>query len=137
MQFKDSKFFEELAHKEFNFSFGNFYLCDKFIISELSEGVHFDWDKVAEVVKIIIEHYGENTQIAYLSNRINSYSIKPQSWIDFFKNYDFVVASAIVTYSSFNYLNATIEKHFFEKSLKRCYSLEEAITWIYNLREFN
>ena len=137
MQFIDSNFFEKLEHKEVKFSFGNFYLFDKFIISELNEGVHFSWDKVLKVVEIIIENYGEDAQIAYLSNRVNSYSIEPQSWIDFYKSYDFVIACAVVAYSDFKYLNATIEKHFFKNSLKRCNSLEEAITWIQNLREFN
>lgn len=137
MRFEDSKYFKLFPSVKVNFPFGDFYLLDHFVISELHDGIHFDWDKIQEVIGMLIDHYGVKPQIGYLSNRINSYSIEPQLWLEFHRDYDFIVASATVSYTDFNYLNATIEKHFTTTSLKRCFSLDEAIDWMSNLEEFN
>ena len=107
-----------------------------FVISELDEGVHFDWIKIQEVTAELISHYGYNISIAYISNRTNSYSIDPHLWTNFNEEFGFIVANAVVAYDNINYMNATLEKQFMGKSLKRCSSLEEAITWVKNLDEF-
>lgn len=137
MKFEESKYFKELNHKKVEFSFGEFFLFDTFIISELKEGIHFDWGKIQEVIGMLIDHYGNEPRIGYVSNRVHSYSIEPQLWINFHNDYDFIVATAIISYSDFNYLNATIEKHFTKISLKRCFSLDDAIGWMQDLEEFN
>lgn len=137
MRFENSKYFKLLKHSKVEFSFGTFYLFDRFIISELNEGIHFDWDKILEVIGFAQDHYGENINIGYISNRVNSYSIEPQLWINFNNEFGFIVASAIVSYTDFNFMNTTIEKSFSKKSIKRCSSLTEAIEWINNLKEFN
>ena len=137
MHFEESKYFNLLKPTKVEFSFGNYYFMDQFIISELNEGIHFDWEKIQEVIGMLIDHYGEQPRIGYLSNRINSYSIEPHLWIGFHRDYDFIVASAVVSYTDFNYLNATMEKHFTKTSLKRCVSLNEAIDFMLELKEFN
>ncbi len=137
MIFEESKYFKELKNTKVKFSFGDFYLLDNFIISELKEGIHFDWDKIQEVIGMLIDHYGEHPRIGHVSNRVYSYSIEPQLWLDFYKQYNFIVASAIISYTDLNYLNATIEKHFAKSSLKRCFSLDEAISWMNSIEEFN
>ncbi|WP_298553430.1 hypothetical protein [uncultured Algibacter sp.] len=48
-----------------------------------------------------------------------------------------IVASAIVIYNNSNYMNASIEKQFTNRSIKRCMSLKEAIGWMESLKEFN
>ena len=50
---------------------------------------------------------------------------------------DVIVASAIVYYNDFTYKNASLEKLFSKKSIKRCINLDEAIQWMKNLKEFN
>ena len=137
MKFEDSSYFLNLAHSKVEFSFGNFFLFENFIISELDEGIHFDWDKIQEVVGMLYDNFGKEIRIGYISNRINSYSIDPQNWVDFQEQHGFIVASAIISYSEFAYMNATIEKRFSENSLKRCINLDDAISWIQNLKEFN
>lgn len=136
MTFENSKYFNLLKHSKIEFSFGNFYLFDKFIISEINEGIHFDWDKIQQVIAALIDYYGSNLKIGYISNRVNPYSIEPQLWIRFQRDYGFIVASAMVSYTELNYINASIEKRFSEMSIKRCGSLDEAINWIKNLKEF-
>ena len=136
MRFEDSKYFQLIATKKIEFPFGNFYISDKILISEINEGVHFDWDKILQVIDVIYDYFGSYKKIGYISNRIYSYSIEPQLWLKFHEEYDFIVATATVSYNDFNYMNATIEKLFTKSSLKRCSDLDEAIEWIQNLEEF-
>ncbi|HAI16800.1 MULTISPECIES: hypothetical protein [Xanthomarina] len=137
MTFENSKHFNLLPSSKIEFSFGTFFFLEKIIISELNEGIHFDWGKIEQVISAIGEHYGDQFEVGFISNRINSYSIEPQLWIDFYKEYNFIVASAVVAYNKFNYKNATLEKHFSKTSIKRCQTLNEAIEWILSLKEFN
>ncbi|GGH48139.1 hypothetical protein IA57_00035 [Mangrovimonas yunxiaonensis] len=137
MTFENSPYFKSYEHKKISLSFGDFYFLDHFLISELNEGIHLDWKKILEVIAEIKAHYGPNKKLAYISNRVNSYSIEPHLWINFNKEFGFIMASAIISYSEMNYINATLEKRFSTKSLKRCTSLEQAIEWVENLREFN
>ncbi|WP_246067730.1 hypothetical protein [Changchengzhania lutea] len=118
-------------------SFGDFYLCDTFVVSELHDGIHFDWSKVTEVAEGLFHFYGENMQLGYISNRVNSYSLEPQSWSKVQDEYSIIVASAIVSYNNLTYMNATLEKQFSKKSIKRCTSLEVAINWITSIKEFS
>ena len=136
MKFESSPFKDKYTFVKKEFPFGNFYLCDQFYVSEIFEEVHFDWEKVVQVADVLVEFYGEHSHIAFISNRFNSYSIEPQSWIKFHQEYDFLIAGAVVAYNKINYLNASIEKQFSKFSLKRCSSLSEAFQWIVNLREF-
>ncbi|MEW4925378.1 hypothetical protein [Algibacter sp. 2305UL17-15] len=137
MKFEKSPYFEKLKPYKLELPFGNYYLCPNFFIGELFEGVHFDWEKTEILVKEIIKFYGEFKPIAFISNRINSYSVDPQNWIKIVQKYNILVASAIVAYNNSNYINASLEKHFAKKSIKRCLSLSEAIGWVESLEEFN
>lgn len=137
MKIEDSKYFF-LEHKKISTTYGNFYFFKKYIVSELNEGIHFGWKKVSKVVEEIYNYYGTNFKIVYISNRIHSYSIEPQTWINLRRNgHNFVIASALVVYDNLNYDIASIEKRFFGKGQKRCFSLDEAIEWATNLKEFN
>lgn len=137
MKFENSKYFKLLRSSKIEFSFGTFFFLDKIIISELNEGIHFDWQKIEQVISAVAEHYGGNFKIAFLSNKINSYSIEPHLWLRFYKEYNFIIASAIVTYNEIGFNNATLEKHFSRTSVKRCNTLDKGIEWILALKEFN
>nr|WP_321222715.1 hypothetical protein [uncultured Psychroserpens sp.] len=136
MKFENSKYSKTLKYKKVTFPFGNLYTTKRFIISELNEGVHVDYSIVSDLITKFSEEIKTGVQIGYIANRVNSYSFEPQLWLDFNNEYDFLVASAVVSYSDFGYLNSSLEKHFFKKSLKRCQSLDEAIEWMINLDEF-
>jgi hypothetical protein len=137
MKFTNSDYSKKLHHSKLSLSFGEFYLFETFFISEIYEGVHFDWDKVEDLIMNLIDFYGEDIKLGYISNRVNSYSIDPYTWVKIENTYDFIVASAIVSYNHISLMNTKIEKLFSKKSIKACDSLEEAIKWIRNLKEFN
>lgn len=137
MNFEKSKYSKQIEHTKVVLPFGSFYFAEKVMIVEINEGYHFGWDEIEVLIPIIIDHYGEEVEIAYISNRVNSYSLEPQSWIKFEKNYNFIIAIAIVIYDDFSKMNASLEKLLTQKSLKRCYNLDAAIEWVLNLKEFN
>lgn len=137
MKFEKSLYFEKFSPKKLELDFGIYYLCTNFFVGELYESVHVDWTKVEELISELYTFYGENTKLAYISNRINDYSVDPQNWVKVDKHYDLLVASAIVAYNNSTYINASIEKNFTKMSIKRCLSLTEAIEWIESLEEFN
>ena len=136
MKFENSKYSKLLEYKKIEFPFGNIYSTKQFVISELNEGIHVDFTMVSELIDKFSEDISSSTKIGYIANRMNAYSFEPQLWLDFNNEYDFLIASAVVTYSDFGYLNSSLEKHFFKKSLKRCHSLDEAIEWMLELDEF-
>jgi hypothetical protein len=137
MTFENTSFFKDFKSLKVEMPFGNFYLCEKFFISEIHETIHFDWEMIQKIMTKVIDFYGENCKIGYISNRINSYSINPKTWDTVDKEYGVIVAGAVVTYNPIAFMNATLEKQFYERSIKRCSSLEEAIYWITNLKELN
>ncbi|MBR9915245.1 MAG: hypothetical protein GYB32_10545 [Algicola sp.] len=136
MKFENSKYSKLLKYKKIEFSFGTIYTTQHFVISELNEGIHVDYHIASELISRFSEEIRKGIKIGYIANRMNSYSFEPQLWLDFNNEYDFLVATAIVSYNDFSYLNSTIEKHFFQKSMKRCHSLDEAIEWMCKLEEF-
>ncbi|MDP5158656.1 MAG: hypothetical protein NWQ07_08785 [Flaviramulus sp.] len=137
MKFETSKFFKELHPFKLEMPFGNYYFFENFVVAELFEGVHFDWDKVKKLITEIIKFYGQDAQIGFISNRVNHYSIDPQNWTRLEKEYNLIVASAIIMYNNLTYINASIERQFTKKSIKRCTSITEAFDWMLNLKEFN
>lgn len=137
MKFEKTPYFKTLNPYKLELSFGTYYFCKNFVVGELFEGVHFDWDMAKVLIKEIYSYYGEDAKFAYIANRINAYSIDPQNWLRIEKEYNILIASAIVVYNNANYINASLEKQFTNKSIKRCLSLSEAIRWVENLKEFN
>ena len=135
MKFEDSKYSKRFAYKKEVFPFGTLYLTKYFIVSELNEGVHVDYTIAGEIISRCSKYVHKGDKISYIANRYNSYSFNPQIWVDFNNEYDFLIATAIVSYSNYSHLNASLEKQFFSKSLKRCKSLDEAINWVINLDE--
>jgi hypothetical protein len=92
---------------------------------------------IKKVMDKLVAFYGKDIQLGYISNRVNSYSVDPQTWIKVDAEYSVIIASAIVTYSDIAFMNATLEKKFYKKNIKRCLSLEEAFNWVINLEELN
>ncbi|PWH81919.1 hypothetical protein DIS18_11660 [Algibacter marinivivus] len=137
MTFENYSYSKTIDYKTLKMPFGTYYLCEKFFIGELNEGIHFDWKKTELVVQKLIEHYGEKAKIGFISNRINHYSIDPSNWTKIEEKYNLIIASAIVMYNNSTYMNASIEKQFAKRSIKRCMSLQEALDWMLSLKEFH
>ncbi|WP_299211205.1 hypothetical protein [uncultured Dokdonia sp.] len=111
-------------------STGVFYFFEDFIISEINEGVHFNWEAAQDVIELALNHYGRESKISYISNRIYSYSIEPQDWLKFFKSRHTLRAFAVVTYSRSGLINVMMEKLFFKSKIKTFKDLYDATDWV-------
>jgi len=131
MTFENSIFFE-LKHLKVEMPFGNFYLLETFFIAEIHEGVHFDWEMIKKVMMHVVDFYGDDAKIGYISNRVHSYSMNPETWNKVQKKYNMISIGAIVSYNNITFMNASLEKQFSNKiSIKPCHTLKEAIEWVW------
>lgn len=137
MHFEDSDFSKQLNYTKIELNFGFLYLTDDFFIMEVNEEEHFNWDKLNTVLDSLRNHYGNHKTLAYIANRVNSYSIDPVLWSYFDKDDSILIAASIVSYRDSSFMNANIEKQMASIPLKKAHSLGEAINWVQQLKEFN
>ena len=133
MKIEDSEHIKR-EHKKVELPFGTFYFFNDFLLSELNQGIHFSWDKVKLIADLASEFYGEKNPVVYISNRVNSYSIEPQSWLKFDKKYNFFKASAIIAYDTKGGLSVVLEKLFSKKRIQKFNDLDTAIDWALNYK---
>lgn len=136
MKFENSSYYSETNSKKVTLSIGDLYLLNSFCIAEFKEGVHIGIEECEDIVIALVDYYGENLKIGFISNRIVSFSIDLKQWIKFNTDYNFIVAKAIVFYDNLNFDIATMEKHLSKCSTKRCHTLDQSIAWMKNLKEF-
>ena len=129
MQFEASKFNQQIL-KKLKFSFGNFYFLDNVIVSEINEGVVFDYSKAKPVIEAAVAFYGRNARLGYVSNRINTYSIAPQDWKKFYQERYCIKAMALVAYTPIGLSNIAVERLFIRNRVEGFNSLEFAVHWI-------
>lgn len=135
MKFEESKYFHELNPHKCTLPIGNFYFCEKVCIAEVNEGMHLDSNILLSLMKELISYYGYNKKLGFISNRIHSYSLDPNLYIELSKEFNIITISALVVYSEMSFMNASIEKRFSKIKMKRCSSLDQAIEWILTRRE--
>jgi hypothetical protein len=130
---KEKFLFNEVL-KELNYSFGNIYIFEKFVVSEINEGVHFNWENHGKVIVDDVTFYLGNNgdNINYISNRIHSYSVVASDWLKFFKHSYSLKSYLIVSNDKIGLLNSMIENLFFKSKIKRFESIEAASNWIKN-----
>ncbi|MAT89504.1 MAG: hypothetical protein CMC35_02325 [Flavobacteriaceae bacterium] len=137
MQVINSPFYADCLHT-IKKPFGEFFIFPDFVIGEISEGVHYNWDLAIEVIEEVYEYFGSrDIDVTYISNRIHSYSLHPQDWIKFFKNNHYINGFGIVTYNKITFKNVLIEKLFFTSNLRQFETLEAAIDWALSLSSRN
>ncbi|MCD2259842.1 hypothetical protein [Psychroserpens luteolus] len=127
---KDSALYDNVL-KEFNYDYGNVFVFDGYVISEIKQGITFTWDhhakQIVEDVTSFLDTDGND--IVYISHRIYSYAVKPNDWLNFFKHSYSLKGYGVVGYTQGSVLNTVIENLFFHKKIKRFNSLEAAVQW--------
>ena len=128
---RDTPYYYRAIH-EINYSFGDFYLFDTFIVGEIHEDVHISWNEhgkmIAEELSNLYDNNGKD--LVYISNRVNDYSLVPTDWKKFFKLSYNLKAYGIVSYTKTGYFNAMLERMFVNTKLRWFNSLEDAIAWV-------
>ena len=108
---------------------GIYYFFKDYVIAEIHSGVIYTWDSAQDVIAAAKNHYGDNLNICYITNRINKYSINPTDWLKFFNTKNNLNGYAIVSYSKNGWINALIEKLFLKTKVERFTNLPDAIEW--------
>lgn len=128
----DSRFYPEVI-KEFNYEFGNIFVFNQFVVTEINEGVNFEYRHGLVIKDDIFILFNETNgkSLNFISNRINSYSVMASDWIKFFKE-GYLLNSYIVVSDKSRFSNLAIEKLFFKHTIKHFTELEMAINFVEN-----
>ena len=120
--------------KELNYPFGNIYIFQGFLVSEINEDVIFNWENHGKlVVEDVASFLGtDGSDLVFISHRIHSYSVVAADWLKFFKNAYTLKAYCIVSKGKTGAMSFMVEKLFFSKKIKRFSSIFQAVNWVKN-----
>lgn len=135
---KDTPYYYKAIHER-NYSFGDFYLFDTFIVGEIHENIHITWKEHGKMIAEELSNLYDNngTDIVYISNRVNDYSVVPTDWKKFFKFSYNLKAYGIISYTKTGFFNAMLERMFVKTKLRWFNTLEEAIEWVSTISNSN
>lgn len=127
---KHSELYNEVL-KELNYKFGDIFIFNGFLISEIKEGVSFSWEEHAKrVINDVLDYTkSDGKDLVYISHRIYSYSPVPADWLKFFRNSFTIKGYGVIGYDDLSFVNTVIENLFFKKKIRRFSSIEAAVDW--------
>lgn len=130
---KNTDLYNEVL-KELNYPFADVYVFKDYVISEIKEGLVFNWeDHGSVVIKDVTSFLNtDGGNLVYISNRIHSYSVMPQDWVKFFKNSYNLKGYYVISDRRTSMIGFMIENLFFKNKIKRFSSIYEAINWLEN-----
>lgn len=104
------------------------FAFDDFLINQIKEGVLVQSHHNDDLKLVIKEHFKGKT-IAYISNRVMSYSVDPLVYKETEKIQN-LVAIAIIPKTEAMYRSAEYEKNFYHKPYEIFDNLSDAIGWV-------
>lgn len=122
---------ENTLIKEAIFDFGTVQIIDNIVIAEINEGVIFDENENIQLLEFCEEILGDRPY-GYISLRTNSYTVNPTVYLQASKVKN-IEAIAIVSTSSPNMSNASVEKIFFSNPFESFNTLDQAKNWMHNI----
>ena len=127
-----SKINKTLIRKH-DLNIGSFYYYENYMIAEIAEGIAFDFENAAEMLKLTKTYYNNSTPFVYITNRKNSYSFNPTAHFKTAKMFPNLKGYAVVSYDNMNRDIAEMERSFLNTPMHIFDSLEEAISWVEEL----
>ena len=112
----------------YNISHAEVFVFDDFLIKQVKEGVKIDLEETEELKLILDEHF-KNKKMAYISNRVTSYSVNPLVYKEVEKMSN-LVAIAIIPKDEKMRQSAEFERQFFNKPFEIFENLSDAIQWV-------
>lgn len=129
----ENSIFKDTYRIKLVLDFGEFYVFDKYIIGEVYEGQHVGWDSVKILINKVYEHFGSSDiDVAYISNRIHSYSLQPKDWLNFYRERHKIKSFSIVSYNKLGAMNIALERIFSKAPIRNFSNLETAVDWVLN-----
>lgn len=114
---------------ETDFAKLNFY--ERFVITEMNEGIDLDENIVDVMIHFAVDFYGDKP-FGYISNRIHSYSVNPVIYFKISKIKNLAAFAVVSTRMIVSY-NVKIEKAFITKPFELFDNLDEAVNWVTQL----
>jgi hypothetical protein len=109
------------------FEFGKIEIHDTYVLAVMNEGVTVKPEYNIELIKIA-DKYFKGQPFAYITHRLNSYSVNPQIYFETSK-IENLAAFAVVSKNKISTSNTEIEKIFLKKPFKHFTDLDNAIAW--------
>lgn len=116
--------------KKIELDFGLIYVYDRFLVSELSEGVLLDVQNNRKILEIGTETF-QGAAFGYISNRIHSYAVNPMVYRESAEHHQ-LKAIAVVSQLEMGRKSALLEQQFYtdKNSFQIFRDLEEAKQWM-------
>ncbi|MCL6220147.1 hypothetical protein [Zunongwangia pacifica] len=134
MRLSDSKYVDQVI-EIIDYDFGIFYFLEDIVVSEIHEGITFDWECAEKVIIDAKRILGEDCRPHYISNRINKYYTVSQDWLKFFNNLYFLKSFSVITPHPSGMMNLIFERMFYRRKIYQVSSLHEAFQRIRELQE--
>lgn len=109
------------------YDFCEFSIFDNFIIAVMNEGITVLSEHNIILVELSEKHF-KNRPFAYITNRINSYSVDPKVFNETSK-IENLIAFAVVSQTDARIAIASFERKFLTKPHKSFTKLIDAIEW--------
>lgn len=117
----------QAVHK---FPYGEFFFLSNIIVSEIAEGIIFDWAKGKNILDLGLAHYGKFAQVHFISNRIHDFSVRSQDWPKFINFQPHIITYCIVNYGKPGMTNLLFEKIFFRSQIHHFDNLRSALEFV-------
>ncbi|MEH6536221.1 MAG: hypothetical protein V7719_07510 [Psychroserpens sp.] len=104
------------------------FIFDDFLIKQVREGAIVDQEETEEFKIILKEHFNEKN-MAYISNRVFSYSVNPLVYKEAEKIPN-LVAIAVIPSNEKTRASAKYESQFYDRPFGIFDNLSEAIEWV-------
>lgn len=115
--------------KVIEFDFGKFMLHDDFVIGSINDGIHFTIEHNDILEQMVNDNYDLNKRLAYISNRINHYSVDPMIHKHNSSN-ERLICLAVIECPNHVLQTTFIESKFFKpERFKGFNSVDAALEW--------
>ncbi|WP_104734807.1 hypothetical protein [Hanstruepera ponticola] len=115
----------------YNIEDGELFVFDEFLICQITEGVNVTPDH-SEILNQVIKKHFQGKDLVYISNRVNSYSVDPLTYVET-ERIPNLVAIAMVPDDDIMRKNAEYERNFYDKPYEIFNNLSEAIEWSHRM----
>ena len=109
------------------------FVFDDFLIKQVKEGETIDLKETEEFKSILDKHFA-NKNMAYISNRVTSYSVNPLVY-KVAEDISNMVAIAIIPTTDKMRKSAEYESKFYDKPFGIFENLSDAVKWVHKIIE--
>lgn len=115
----------------YNLASSEVFIFDNFLINQIKEGIVIE-PKHKEILNDIIQKHFNGNNMAYISNRVQSYAVNPMTYKEVEKIPN-LVGIAIISKNEAMRKSAEYEKKFYNKPYEVFNKLSDAFIWVHRI----